>query len=165
MLRNLTRNGFTVSAINDIDTTKCGGYTNDIKIARTAREVAQESDVIVTGLPKPPHVRYEQIVEHIPLARVFKSTCIRFRQVFEGPDGLLAGMAKDKVWIDHSTTDSGQNHEFEAALKAKGAFLLEAPITGGLDALRKGQMAVWVAGDKNAFEQVRYYYTILHLTT
>ena len=44
--------------------------------------------------------------------------------------------------------------EFESALCEKGAFLLEAPITGGLDALRKGQMAVWVAGDKTTFKEV-----------
>jgi hypothetical protein len=30
----------------------------------------------------------------------------------------------------------------------KGAELLECPITGGLDALKKGQMATWVAGNK-----------------
>ena len=47
-----------------------------------------------------------------------------------------------------------QNVEFEKALGEKGAFLLEAPITGGLDALRKGQMAVWVAGDKDTFRKV-----------
>ena len=44
--------------------------------------------------------------------------------------------------------------EFEKALGEKGAFLLEAPITGGLEALRKGQMAVWVAGDKATFKAV-----------
>ena len=42
--------------------------------------------MVVTGLPKPPDVR----------------------RVFEGADGLLAGMAGGKVWIDHTTTDFGQ---------------------------------------------------------
>ena len=32
VLRNLTRNGFRVSAITDINLSKCGGYTNDIKV-------------------------------------------------------------------------------------------------------------------------------------
>jgi 3-hydroxyisobutyrate dehydrogenase-like beta-hydroxyacid dehydrogenase len=64
-----------------------------------------------------------------------------------------------KVWIDHTTTDFEQNFEFEKALAEKGAFLLEAPITGGLDALRKGQMAVWVAGNKDAYEQVHKWKT------
>ena len=38
------------------------------------------------GLPMPKHVK----------------------QVFEGDDGLLAGLTTDKIWIDHSTTDYNQ---------------------------------------------------------
>ena len=79
-----------------------------------------------TGLPKPPHVK----------------------QVFDGPDGLLEGMGPGKIWIDHSTTDHEQNKVFTEQLSGKGGELLECPITGGLEALKKGQMAVWVAGDK-----------------
>ena len=52
------------------------------------------------------------------------------------------------MWIDHSTTDHEQNKVFAEALSKSGGSLLEAPITGGLEALKKGQMAVWVAGDK-----------------
>ena len=52
------------------------------------------------------------------------------------------------MWIDHSTTDHEQNKVFTEALTKIGGSLLEAPITGGLEALKKGQMAVWVAGDK-----------------
>ena len=86
----------------------------------------------ISGLPKPPHVK----------------------AAFEGPDGILAGMSKGKLWIDHSTTDLNQNKGFFAKAKAKGADFLEAPITGGMDALRQGQMVAWVAGDKDIFEQV-----------
>ena len=81
--------------------------------------------------------------------------------MFEGGSGLLAGMSEGKVsienlpnsdqkqvWIDHSTTDHEQNKVFAEALSKSGGSLLEAPITGGLEALKKGQMAVWVAGDK-----------------
>ncbi len=69
-------------------------------------------------------------------------------------NGLLAGLTKDKVWIDHSTTDFGQTFEFDKAVKSKGAMMLEAPISGGLDALMKGQMAVFGAGDKQVFDKV-----------
>ena len=93
----------------------------------TPREVAEISDVIVTGtyfvfhncfvsgLPKPPHVK----------------------QVFDGPDGLLAGMDPGKVWRNHSTTDHEQ--VFTEELTKKGGELLECPITGGLEGLKKGQ--------------------------
>jgi 3-hydroxyisobutyrate dehydrogenase-like beta-hydroxyacid dehydrogenase len=32
--------------------------------------------------------------------------------------------------------------------------MLEAPITGGLEALKKGQMTVFMAGDKDLAEKV-----------
>jgi hypothetical protein len=38
----------------------------------------------------------------------------------------------------------------------KGAELLECPITGGLDALKKGQMATWVAGNKVGYIATKY---------
>ena len=43
---------------------------------------------------------------------------------------------------------------FDEACREKGSSILEAPITGGMDALKKGQMAVWVAGDKEAYLEV-----------
>ena len=54
--------------------------------------------LISSGLPKPPHVK----------------------EMFAGADGLLAGMSRGKVWIDHSTTDHQQNKIFTAQLQAKG---------------------------------------------
>ena len=96
--------------------------------------------------------------------------------MFSGSDGLLAGMCDGKIWIDHSTTDHQQNKVFTAELEAKGkvteplqsplsslltslcvseSFLLECPITGGLEALKKGQMAVWVGGSKEAYQEVK----------
>jgi len=130
---NLLRNGFTISAVTDIKSELCEGYPESIKVVSTPKEVAEMSDVIVTGLPKPPHVK----------------------QVFDGPDGLLAGMSKGKIWIDHSTTDHEQNKVFTEELSKVGGELLECPITGGLEALKKGQMAVWVAGNKSAYESVK----------
>ena len=45
-------------------------------------------------------------------------------------------------------------HYLQNQVNAKGAFMLEAPITGGLEALKKGQMTVFMAGEKDLAEQV-----------
>merc|ERR1712215_317175 len=102
---NLLRNGFTVSGVMDVKAELCQGYPDNVKVVSTPREVADISDVVVTGLPKPPHVR----------------------EMFYGTDGLLAGMGPGKVWIDHSTTDHEQNKEFTADL-TKEAYLNVKPI-------------------------------------
>jgi len=130
---NLMRKGYNVTAITDIKPELCSGFPENIKVVNTAREVASNSDVIVSGLPKPPHVK----------------------EMFDGKDGLLAGMDEGKIWIDHSTTDHEQNKVFTAQLADKGSHMLECPITGGLEALKKGQMAVWVGGDETAYKKVK----------
>ncbi|XP_023325846.1 3-hydroxyisobutyrate dehydrogenase, mitochondrial [Eurytemora carolleeae] len=131
--KNLLRNGFNVSAIMDVKPDLCQGYPDTVKVVGSPAEVAQLSDVVVSGLPKPHHVK----------------------EVFEGSSGLLAGLKQGQIWIDHSTTDHEQNKVFTEQMAAKGAYLLECPITGGLDALKKGQMAVWVAGDKEKYVEVK----------
>ena len=72
-----------------------------------------------------------------------------------GPDGILAGLQNGGIWIDHSTTDYEQNKMFEEEAAKKGGHVLECPITGGLEALKKGQMAVWVAGDVEAYKKAK----------
>ena len=43
---------------------------------------------------------------------------------------------------------------FNDQVAAKGAFAIEAPITGGLEALKKGQMTVLMAGDAQKVKEV-----------
>jgi 3-hydroxyisobutyrate dehydrogenase-like beta-hydroxyacid dehydrogenase len=66
----------------------------------------------------------------------------------------LAGLGQGKIWIDHSTTNYGQTQRFSVLVNAKGAQILEAPITGGLEALKKGQMTVFMAGERDLAELV-----------
>lgn len=47
---NLLRKGYNVTAINDIKTENCQGYPETIQIKETAREVAEISDVVVSGI-------------------------------------------------------------------------------------------------------------------
>ena len=76
------------------------------------------------------------------------------KAVFEGEDGLLKGLSEGKIWVDHSTTDYEQMMQFNELVKDKNASVMEAPITGGLEALKKGQMTVFMAGEKDLAEQV-----------
>ncbi len=57
----------------------------------------------------------------------------------EGPDGIVAGLSKGKIWVDHSTTDHNQSVTFRGITQEKGASVSDATITGGIDALK------WVA--------------------
>ena len=80
---------------------------------------------------------------------------INVKEAFCGKDGIYEGLKIGAVWIDHSTTDYEQNKFFAEEASKKEAHVLECPITGGLHALQKGQMGVWVAGEKHIFESVK----------
>lgn len=117
-----------------MDLAKCDKYKRaGASVVGSAKEVAEAADVILSGLPNPTSVR----------------------AMFADDGGLLEGLSAGKIWVDHSTTDFGQTFEFEKAVKAKGADMLEAPVSGGLDALMKGQMAVFGAGDRSVYDKVK----------
>ena len=115
----------------DVDKPKCQKFS-PLKVAGSPAEVVEENDVIFTALPMPQHVK----------------------AVFEGDNGLLAGLSDGKVWIDHSTTDYEQTVELNEEVVKKGGRMLEAPVTGGLEALKKGQMTVFLAGDKDLSDEM-----------
>jgi len=125
LVKNLKREGYNVTSILDTDTAKYSEFTSFSSPADNPKQLAEAVDVVFTALPMPPHVK----------------------AVFEGDTGLLAGLA-GKVWVDHSTTDYEQTEEMNAQVVEVGGKMLEAPVTGGLEALRKGQMTVFLAGEK-----------------
>ena len=46
---NLLRKGYIVTAMNDIKTENCRGFPDSIAVKNTAREVAEMSDIVVSG--------------------------------------------------------------------------------------------------------------------
>ena len=46
---NLLRKGYIVTAMNDIKPENCRGFPDSIAVKNTAREVAEMSDIVVSG--------------------------------------------------------------------------------------------------------------------
>lgn len=130
---NLLKGNFKVSFVYDINIDKLRGTPSHIAIAGSPREVAEGSDIIFTALPMPVHVK----------------------DAFEGDQGILAGCkAKGLIWVDHSTTDPQQTIELAEMFAQKGGRKIEAPITGGLEACKKGQMTVFMGGEKKVVDEI-----------
>ncbi|KAL7637070.1 UNVERIFIED_CONTAM: hypothetical protein RMT77_012828 [Armadillidium vulgare] len=131
--KNLLKKGFPVVGMFDTYSHKMDDMPKEIKKCSSPREVAEISDVCITGLPKPGNVM----------------------EAAEGSQGILEGLSEGKIWIDHSTTDFEQTLDFSKKAKSRGAHVLEAPITGGLLALQKGQMVVHIGGQKEILDSVK----------
>ena len=55
------------------------------------------------------------------------------------PDGLLAGLAPGKVWLEMSTTDEDEVKRLAARVEAKGAAAMDCPVSGRLPPRRDRQ--------------------------
>jgi 3-hydroxyisobutyrate dehydrogenase-like beta-hydroxyacid dehydrogenase len=72
-----------------------------------------------------------------------------------GPDGVIAGLAAGKIYVDMSTVSPALTRELAARVSEKGAQMLEAPVSGGPPAIQAGTLVPFVGGDASALERVR----------
>lgn len=111
--------------------------------ARSSREVAAKSQVIVLSLPSPGAVRSAML----------------------GPKGVLAGVRRGTVIIDASTIDPLSCVAMHKEAAKKGAHYLDTPISGGepggggTDGAEAGTISFMVGGDKVAYTRAK---SVLH---
>ena len=77
------------------------------------------------------------------------------RAVAFGPDGVLAGLDAGKIFIDMSTVSPAASRDLAAQVAAKGAQMLDAPVSGSVSTLEEGKLSIMVGGDRSAFERAR----------
>lgn len=77
------------------------------------------------------------------------------RSIANGPDGLLAGLSQGKVYVDMSTVSPAYSQELAGQVKAKGAAMLDAPVSGSVITLEQGNLSIMVGGDPEVFEKVK----------
>jgi 3-hydroxyisobutyrate dehydrogenase len=68
--------------------------------------------------------------------------------------GVLYGVRKGAIVVDHSTISPSATRSFAELLQKKGARLLDAPISGGDVGAKNATLAIMVGGDRKAFDQV-----------
>jgi 3-hydroxyisobutyrate dehydrogenase-like beta-hydroxyacid dehydrogenase len=72
-----------------------------------------------------------------------------------GPDGVLVGLGPGKIYVDMSTVGPSASRELAAQVAAKGAHMLDAPVSGSVITLEQGKLSIMVGGDPTAFERVK----------
>lgn len=75
------------------------------------------------------------------------------RSVALGPDGVLAGLHDDGIYIDMSTITPESSRAVAAEFVKAGRIMLDAPISGSPVTLAAGKASLMVAGDRAAFER------------
>lgn len=75
------------------------------------------------------------------------------RSVALGEAGVLAGMAKEAVYADHSTVSAVAAREMDTAARDRQIHFLDAPISGGQAGAERGVLTIMVGGEAAAFDR------------
>jgi len=75
--------------------------------------------------------------------------------IAEGPDGVLAGLSKGKVFVDMSTVSPNVSRSLAAKVREKGADMVDAPVSGSVITLQEGKLSVMVGGRRETFERLK----------
>jgi 3-hydroxyisobutyrate dehydrogenase-like beta-hydroxyacid dehydrogenase len=98
----------------------------------TPRAVAEAVDVVFTSIPDDDALS----------------------AVASGPDGIVAGLAQDAVWIDMSTVSPRTSREVAARVHEHGATMLDAPVSGSVPQAEAGTLTIMVGGDEDAYRRI-----------
>lgn len=133
MASNLLRAGFKVTVYNRT-ASKCDPLVEEGALAAaTPLQAAEGKDVIITMVSNDDSIR----------------------DIFYGPEGILESLKPGAVIIDSSTVSPGLVKEIAAAVEAKGAHLLDAPVTGSKPGAVEGTLVFMVGGEAGVIEANR----------
>jgi 2-hydroxy-3-oxopropionate reductase len=142
MARNLMKAGHTLVVHNIPNDAAEELGREGATVARNAREVAEQSDVIITMLPDSPDV--------------FK--------VVTGENGILEGIKPGTLYIDMSSISPVVTTQLEERVRAKGARMVDAPVSGGDVGAINATLSIMVGGEEADFEAAKPYFTIMGKT-
>jgi len=103
----------------------------------------------------------QKLIEACDLTFACTSDPESARAVVFGENGVLAGIAPGKKYIDMSTIDVETACEIGAAIVAKGGRFLEAPVSGSKGPALNGQLVILSAGDKALCEEAQPCFDIM----
>ena len=136
---SLLRNKFDLM-VRDLDKDLINDFKRrGAKIAATPKQLAEQSDLIITCLPSP-------------------EICA---EVMESKNGVINGLSENKIWLEMSTTDESEVKRLGKLVAAKGAIPLDGPVSGGCHRAATGNIAVFVGGERKTFEKILPVLTVM----
>jgi 2-hydroxy-3-oxopropionate reductase len=103
------------------------------KVCASAKEAAQNSDVVVVMVPDTPDVE----------------------AVLFGKDGVAEGLGAGKTVIDMSSISPVATKDFAKRIEALGSFYLDAPVSGGEVGAKQATLSIMCGGSQETFDKVR----------
>jgi len=129
---SLIRNGHDVTVL-DLNRTLVEQFVaRGAKAAATPLEIGEQADLIITCLPSP----------------------AASAAVAEGENGFMPALAPGKIWLEMSTTDHTEIIRLGALVEARGAMIMDCPVSGGCHRADTGNISIFAGGRRAAFDTV-----------
>ncbi|MEO1016472.1 MAG: NAD(P)-dependent oxidoreductase [Pseudomonadota bacterium] len=77
------------------------------------------------------------------------------RSVVYGDIGILAGLGRDCVFVDHTTASADIARELDQSCRDQGAHFVDAPVSGGQAGAENGTLTVMCGGEQSAFDRAK----------
>jgi 3-hydroxyisobutyrate dehydrogenase-like beta-hydroxyacid dehydrogenase len=133
MVKRLLDAGHSVTGYNRTRAKAQWLLDTGMKWAETPREIADSADVVFSMV----------------------SDTAALQAITAGTHGVVAGLAAGKIYIDMSTVSPAASRDIAQQVAAKGAHMLDAPVSGSVITLEEGKLSFMVGGDRVAFERAR----------
>jgi 2-hydroxy-3-oxopropionate reductase len=133
MARNLLKAGYPLVAYDIVSAALQPIVSAGAKAGTSSRDVAAQSDIVITMLPNSPDVK----------------------QAVLGPDGVLEGARPGLILVDMSSIAPLASREIAENVRPRGVEMLDAPVSGGEPKAIEGKLAIMVGGPEAIFEQVK----------
>lgn len=131
MARNILRAGFPLTVWNRTVARMTELVAEGAAAAQSPASCAQHNDIIITCVSDTPDVE----------------------QVILGENGVIHAAAPGSLVIDMSTISPQVTQQIAAALREKGVYMLDAPISGGSEGAAKGTLSIMVGGEAAQVER------------
>lgn len=131
MALNLIKAGYSVliletsAAANEVVAAGAKSY-------KTSKDLANDSDIVITMLPDSPEVE----------------------TVVLGKDGVLEGIRPGSIFVDMSTIAPATAKKIYKAFREKKVEALDAPVSGGQVGAESGTISIMVGGNEDTFNKV-----------
>jgi 3-hydroxyisobutyrate dehydrogenase-like beta-hydroxyacid dehydrogenase len=139
LARRLLNSGYRVTGYNRTVQKARELIPMGLRVAATPREAAANADVVFTM------VSYNAALLAVAL----------------GPDGVVAGLRRSATLVEMSTVGPDVTRQLGELVAARGAYVLDAPVSGSTVSVEQGVASIQVGGEVRVLERVRPYLAVM----
>lgn len=131
MALNLIKAGYSLAVLDKNKVPLSELVSAGARSFKSSKEIAENSDIVITMLPDSPDVE----------------------EVVLGENGVLEGIREGSVFIDMSTIAPLTAIKICKAMQDKGVEALDAPVSGGQTGAEQGVLSIMAGGNEKAFQR------------